>query len=136
MMKFLVAITSFFFLLVSCDHAVEDKLEGKWQLKTIEANGLIQSVDTVWYNFQTSLFSYQVYNAYNDRYVQNYGYKTLEDDTHLDLELVNYGRITAQQFVEQYTDWEAVTESFAIVKVSSKHLVLSRQGKTYTFRKY
>ena len=55
MMKNLIAITCFVVALVSCNK-VEHKLEGKWQLKTVEANGVVQTVDTVWYNFQTSLF--------------------------------------------------------------------------------
>ena len=53
MMKNLIAITCFVVALVSCNK-VEHKLEGKWQLKTVEANGVVQTVDTVWYNFQTS----------------------------------------------------------------------------------
>ena len=55
MMKNLIAITCFVVALVSCIK-VEHKLEGKWQLKTVEANGVVQTVDTVWYNFQPSLF--------------------------------------------------------------------------------
>ena len=38
MMKNLIAITCFVVALVSCNK-VEHKLEGKWQLKTVEANG-------------------------------------------------------------------------------------------------
>ena len=37
MMKNLIAITCFVVALVSCNK-VEHKLEGKWQLKTVEAN--------------------------------------------------------------------------------------------------
>ena len=88
MMKNLIAITCFVVALVSCNK-VEHKLEGKWQLKTVEANGVVQTVDTVWYNFQTSLFEYQLYDPAKDVYRTNFGYKTLEGDTRLDLELVN-----------------------------------------------
>ena len=45
MMKNLIAITCFVVALVSCNK-VEHKLEGKWQLKTVEANGVVQTVDT------------------------------------------------------------------------------------------
>ena len=86
MMKNLIAITCFVVALVSCNK-VEHKLEGKWQLKTVEANGVVQTVDTVWYNFQTSLFEYQLYDPAKDVYRTNFGYKTLEGDTRLDLEL-------------------------------------------------
>ena len=77
MMKNLIAITCFVVALVSCNK-VEHKLEGKWQLKTVEANGVVQTVDTVWYNFQTSLFEYQLYDPAKDVYRTNFGYKTLE----------------------------------------------------------
>ena len=80
MMKNLIAITCFVVALVSCNK-VEHKLEGKWQLKTVEANGVVQTVDTVWYNFQTSLFEYQLYDPAKDVYRTNFGYKTLEGDT-------------------------------------------------------
>lgn len=67
MMKNLIAITCFVVALVSCNK-VEHKLEGKWQLKTVEANGVVQTVDTVWYNLQTSLFEYQLYDPAKDVY--------------------------------------------------------------------
>mgnify|MGYP002226006844 CR=1 FL=1 len=70
MMKNLIAITCFVVALVSCNK-VEHKLEGKWQLKTVEANGVVQTVDTVWYNFQTSLFEYQLYDPAKDVYRTN-----------------------------------------------------------------
>ena len=41
MMKNLIAITCFVVALVSCNK-VEHKLEGKWQLKTVEANGVVR----------------------------------------------------------------------------------------------
>ena len=71
MMKNLIAITCFVVALVSCNK-VEHKLEGKWQLKTVEANGVVQTVDTVWYNFQTSLFEYQLYDPAKDVYRTNF----------------------------------------------------------------
>ena len=136
MMRYFWIIFSFLLLMASCGDGVEHHLEGKWQLRTVEENGVVHPVDTVWYNFQTSLFSYQVFDASANKHVQNYGYKTLEDDSRLELELVNYGRLTAQQFVERYTDWNSKKEFFHIQEISRKKLVLSRDGKTYVFRKY
>lgn len=43
MMKNLIAITCFVVALVSCNK-VEHKLEGKWQLKTVEANGVVKAI--------------------------------------------------------------------------------------------
>ena len=134
MMKNLIAITCFVVALVSCNK-VEHKLEGKWQLKTVEANGVVQTVDTVWYNFQTSLFEYQLYDPAKDVYRTNFGYKTLEGDTRLDLELVIYGGTPLEQFM-RYTDWTSPKQTFTIEQSSVTNLVMSCEGRTYTFKKF
>ena len=33
--------------LIACDNSLEHQLEGKWQLKSVEQNGQIETVDTV-----------------------------------------------------------------------------------------
>ena len=117
MMKNLIAITCFVVALVSCNK-VEHKLEGKWQLKTVEANGVVQTVDTVWYNFQTSLFEYQLYDPAKDVYRTNFGYKT-----------------SLEQFM-RYTDWTSPKQTFTIEQSSVTNLVMSCEGRTYTFKKF
>ncbi len=142
MVRSWIAIACFVVALVSCDKQ-EDKLEGKWQLKTVEANGEIQEVDTVWYNFQTSLFEYQFYDPtlVNDSlmgktaYPFNYGYNTWVGENELELELVDYGRIALSRFL-LYTDWDSSKRTFTIEKLSTNDLVLNGDGKTYTFRKF
>ena len=47
-------------LFVSCSKDTESKLFGKWQLQKVEASGDVQNVDTVYFNFELSLFIYQV----------------------------------------------------------------------------
>ena len=123
MMKNLIAITCFVVALVSCNK-VEHKLEG-----------VVQTVDTVWYNFQTSLFEYQLYDPAKDVYRTNFGYKTLEGDTRLDLELVNYGGTPLEQFM-RYTDWTSPKQTFTIEQSSVTNLVMSCEGRTYTFKKF
>lgn len=134
MMKKWMAVAGLAVALVSCDK-VERQLEGKWQLKTVEADGVVQKVDTVWYNFQTSLFEYQLYDPARNTYRTNFGYKELEGDTRLDLELVNYGSITAEEFL-RYTDWTSTKQTFTIEKSSATNLVMSCEGRTYTFKKF
>lgn len=133
MIKSLIAIACFSVALVSCDK-VEHNLEGKWQLKTVEAGGSVQTVDTVWYNFQTSLFEYQLYNPTADAYSYNFGYKTLEGDTKLELELVIEGN-PATSFL-RLTDWTSPKRTFTIDKSSATRLILSGDGKIYTFHKF
>ena len=120
--------------LIACGDSLEHHLEGKWQLKTMEQNGKIEIVDTVWYNFQNSLFEYQVYVPAIDSVRNMYGYKTLADDQHLELELVSYF-ITIKDFLP-LTDWSSPKRTFQIEKSTGSRLILSSEGKTYTFKKY
>ena len=43
-------------LMAACSNDTEHKLEGKWQLQQVEANGDVIQADTVFYNFQNILF--------------------------------------------------------------------------------
>ena len=133
MIKNLLSIACLAAALFSCDK-VEHKLEGKWQLRSVEENGATHKVDTVWYNFQTSLFQYQCYDAANDSYRGNYGYKTLKDDKTLELELVTYGT-PVEKFLP-YTDWNSAKRLFNIEKSSTTQLILSSEGKRYFFKKF
>lgn len=117
-------------LFVSCSKDTESKLFGKWQLQKVEASGNVQNVDTVYFNFEHSLFMYQVYVTEIDSFRHQYGYNTLEGEKTLLLELENNpGPLP-------YTDWNSSKQTYTIDKLESKQLILSREGKTYTFRKF
>lgn len=120
--------------LIACGDSLERHLEGKWQLKTVEQNGQVETVDTVWYNFQNSLFEYQIYVPAVDSVRNMYGYKTLADDRHLELELVSHF-ITIKDFLP-LTDWSSYKRTFQIEESTGSRLILSSEGKTYTFKKY
>ena len=123
----LFIVFAFFF---SCDDATTTNLSGKWQLKTVEKNGLEAVVDTVWYNFQSeSIFSIQIYEAQQDEYLAIIGMKTLKDNV-LSIELGSTVYI-------EYTDWDSIYRSFTIDKVNRKELILiSEEGYTYSFIKF
>ena len=132
--KRMIALCGSLLSLIACGDSLERQLEGKWQLKTVEQNGQIETVDTVWYNFQNSLFEYQVYVPAIDSVRNMYGYKTLVDDQHLELELVSYF-ITIKDFLP-ITDWSAPKRTFQIEESTGSRLTLSSEGKTYIFKKY
>lgn len=121
-------------LLAACSKDTDDKLEGKWQMQQMEADGNIQKVDTIFYNFQTSLFQYQIYNTHTNThtntYPYRYGFKTLKGDNELVLELE-----TDNNFLH-LTDWTTKERVFTIEKVTGKNLILSSEGKRYMFRKF
>ena len=80
-LRYLVLAVACLWGCAACSDDVADRLKGKWQLQTVEADGAAQRVDTVWYNFQSeSLFMYQIYQPATGRYVYTYGYKTQPDD--------------------------------------------------------
>ena len=70
-------------LFVSCSKDTESKLFGKWQLQKVEASGNVQNVDTVYFNFEHSLFMYQVYVTEIDSFRHQYGYNTLEGEKNI-----------------------------------------------------
>ena len=117
-----------------CDNSLEQQLEGKWQLKEVkQQEGQVERVDTVWYNFQTSLFEYQLYVPALDSMRNLYGYKTLLGADSLELELISYFN-TTQDFLP-LTDWSAPKRLFRIVEQRGDRLVLESDGKEYHFKK-
>lgn len=126
------AVALLFF--ASCSSDIGDRLEGKWQIQEIEADGRVQKVDTIYYNFQTSLFMYQIYRPSSDSYGHCYGFKMMETKNQVLLELTDYGTI-AKQFLAQ-TDWESTSRRFVVEEVTGKRLVLTDGGKRYTFRRF
>lgn len=121
-------------LWAACSKDTEHKLEGKWQLQQVEANGEIIQADTVFYNFQNILFMYQVYLAEFDSVSYQYGYSTVEDENAITLELSNTPRL-ATDFLSR-TDWNSKTRTFTIEKLNGKELILDSEGKRYLFRKF
>jgi hypothetical protein len=116
--------------LIACSKDIDDKLDGKWQMQQVETDGHVQQVDTIFYNFQTSLFQYQLYDSSTDTYPVRYGFKTVKGDNELLLQLE-----TSSDFLKQ-TDWASRERTFTIEKVTGKELILAGEGKRYTFRKF
>lgn len=129
-MRLLTMLFAALFVFISCSNDDDDKLEGKWQLRQVEENGLITPVDTVFYNFQNVLFMYQVYQPDTDGVRHCYGYKVIEEDKQLVLELE-----AGDKFLP-LTDWNDVKESFTIEKLSGNKMILNRANKRYIFRKF
>lgn len=118
---------------VSCSKDEETELDGKWQLQEIEQNGEVQYTDTVFYNFQNSLFMYQTYSPSEDVYRKSYGFKA-QDGNQLALELLSSPQSVAEFL--PFTDWTSAKRTFTIDKHERKKLILSSEGRTYTFRKF
>jgi hypothetical protein len=121
-------------LFASCTSDIGDRLDGKWQLQQIEAGGGVKKVDTIYYNFQTSLFMYQIYNPATDVFNHCYGFKVMETKNQVMLELTNYA-VSLNKFLPQ-TDWEAPTRRFIVEELTDKRLVMKGDDKRYIFRRF
>lgn len=122
-------------LLFSCKQDIETELDGKWLLReVVTVDGSVQKVDTVWYNFQNTLFMYQLYDAASDSHSHFYGFKNKGDEKHFQLEMKPYV-YTVNDFLEQ-SDWESGTREFTIDTKTYKRLILHSEGKEYRFDAY
>lgn len=121
-------------LLVSCSKSPEDRLWGKWQLREVVSPTGVEQVDTVWYNFQNSLFLFQVYRPQSDSMQYCYGYNTVTNETEIQLDLISNPKPVAQFL--PYTDWEDRQRTFRIDKLTGSELILSDEEQTYRFRKF
>ncbi len=129
--------------LVSCDkifldvEGAEADLQGKWQMN---------DADTVYYNFQKSLFQYQVYLE-KDSILSVFGYYTLRGDS-IDLELLAETRTINNKQTDHslnFLGWDTLPaptgqdtlfRSFRLEKLEKKALTLSYQSQNYTFHKF
>lgn len=123
-------------LLASCSDDDNKKIIGKWQLRTVEYEGEVTKVDTVWYNFQSDmLFMYQLYDAASDSYIVQYGYRKYLDDNNLEMKFSQGYPFIDDTFLP-YTDWKEMTRIFKILHIKGNKLILLSDDKTYTFRKF
>ena len=130
-MKKVVFLGLLIALFTACSNDLDHKIEGKWQLREVIQNGVTTPVDTVYYNFQNALFSYQIANGAPGTSTQVYGYKTEQKEgTELLLEL------TDLNFVQKRTDWEGLLNLFTVEEVTKTKLTLKSAGKTYQFKKF
>jgi hypothetical protein len=119
-----------FVLFMACDDVTTSDLVGKWQLKTVEKNGVEMAVDTVWYNFQSeSVFMLQVYVPQRDTCLSLYGMRR-------QLGNVLSIRLEFDEYIE-YSDWSGRSRSFTIDQLNKKRLTLcSEEGYHYSFIKF
>ena len=128
MQKFVILCCTLFF--IACDNVTFSPLVGKWQLKTVEKNGEITPVDTVWYNFQSlSIFSLQIYSPQKGNYSSYTGTRTQQEKI-VSITVANDG-------IVNYSDWNSTSRSFTIVRMNRQRLLLqSEEGYLYSFIKF
>lgn len=108
-------------------------LAGKWQLRQYQyADGTVQKVDSVFYNFQKGSFS--VIGLLNDggltTFFGNYSLKGDEISINLLPESVN------DRNYDAYVGWSDGKRIFKVEKLSYSSLRLEYEGTKSVFRKY
>jgi len=116
--------------LVACDDITDSQLPGKWHLKTVDKNGLVSKVDTIWYNFQSeSVFALQFYISHIDQYVTLYGMK-VQNKNNISIELIS------DAYLDEI-DWNSRNRTFTIETLNNKLLTLkSQEGYIYSFIRF
>jgi hypothetical protein len=132
--KFLPLLVLLLLWQAACSDGINDKLEGKWQLQQVETGGRKEKADTLFFNFQTSLFMYQIYHPGADTFSHCYGFKVMETTNQVKLELTGYS-ISLNKFLPQ-TDWTSPQRRYIIEQITDNRLVLNSEDKRYTFRKF
>ena len=129
MNKYCIILIAYVFF-VSCNDIPNSDLVGKWQLKTVEKNGVETSVDTVWYNFQSeSVFSVQVYVPQRDTVLVLLGMRTQKENV---VSVI----LESESYID-YSDWNSINRSFTIDKMNRKKMLLiSEEGYKYSFIKF
>lgn len=110
----------------------EDKLTNKWQLRRCEfPDGTIQTVDSVFYNFQKSSFS-AICLTQDGNYHTFFGNYSLQDDKISINLLPEY----EGELYDKYMGWENYERTFRVDELSSSTLRLDYEDIVYVFRKY
>ena len=146
-----------FLLLTSCESFKSYRLDGMWQLKTIEyEDGKIEPIDSVFYGFQREcVFSYievprrsfspfygyiieiskddkKIHIEMDKRWSNNYNdWKNNEPDKVLDY-------VNDFIYFLSFSGWSSANITFEIKKYDKSHLILSDpgNGKIFTFKKF
>ncbi|MDR1723676.1 MAG: hypothetical protein LBR84_07040 [Tannerella sp.] len=129
-MKRYIFVLAALILAIACNDISHSPLDGKWQLKTVEKNGVTTAVDTVWYNFQSSsVFSLQIYVLQWDSVLNLYGLKTQTDNV-IDINLIEEAYL-------DMIDWNGTNRRFTIDMIEGDKLkLLSAEGYNYSFIKF
>lgn len=127
-------------LFASCDYYKNYRLDGMWQLKTVQdSNGNESKVDTVYYSFQREVvFSFTVLESPQFAMYPVYGYMDMPSGNQVHI-LIN--NISDDDFIGRFlslSGWSAADITFDIKSYSNRNLILfdKGNGKTYTLIKF
>lgn len=136
--------------LLSCSKSMEKQLEGQFKLHTVlDTLGNITVVDTLFFNFQNTIFRCQWFDSKGKVISQPDGFYALADrslelrlvypyQTRDSLKIVSRNPIRYQvPIFPLFLDHDTLRKvRFELVELSSKSLVLREKAITYMFERY
>jgi hypothetical protein len=131
----------FMFGIFSCSDDIDHKINGQWQLKTIDENGVISQVDTVFYSFQRGMIFSFTTLVNPDSTSISYGYISFPAENELLISLDTTRNEDGYLYnvvgdFKELSGWDNLYNLFTIESIDNKNMVLSSDGKIYSFKKH
>jgi hypothetical protein len=118
----------------ACSDDIGSRIEGQWQLKTIEEDGIVSPVDTIFYSFMAGrVFSCTLLRN-PDEAGYWYGYIDALSDRQIQLSLDWNGYYAATGKVE--SEGGSQQRVFDILHLNGNYLTLFSDSITYSFKKH
>ncbi|MDR1122102.1 MAG: hypothetical protein LBM08_14480 [Dysgonamonadaceae bacterium] len=118
----------------ACSDDIGNRIEGQWQLKTIEENGIVSPVDTIFYSFMRErVFSCTLLLNPDESYIW-YGYIDALSDQQMQLSLDWNNYYTTTGKVE--SEGGSQQRIFDILHLGGNYLTLFSNDITYSFKKH
>ncbi|MDR2626841.1 MAG: lipocalin-like domain-containing protein [Dysgonamonadaceae bacterium] len=126
--------------LCACSDKIANRIEGQWQLKTIESNGIISQVDTVFYNFMGGRVFAYIALVNPSEGASCFGYVDELSDQQILINIDLGGDSLHFHHIRALSegDWDATRRIFDIQDIDGKYLTLHSHdnNKTYSFKKH
>ena len=124
-------------LLPACSDETKHRVSGQWQLKTINNQGVVSQVDTVFFSFQRgAVFALTVLEDAEKASV-SYGYLEAPSDEYLkvSLDAMRLSRRHAEAW--GWNESNQYEQIFMVEKLTGKELILSTDnGRVFHFNKH
>ena len=124
-------------LLPACSDEAKHRVSGQWQLKTIDNQGMVSQVDTVFFSFQRGAVFALTVLVDAENTIISYGYLEAPSDEYLkvSLDATNLHRIHANAW--GWNESNQYEQIFTVEKLTGKELILSTDdGRVFHFNKH
>jgi len=131
------------FSIYSCSDDTDSQINGQWQLRSVNDNGSVTNVDTLFYSFQRGklfVLTNLPLSVPGAAYL-SFGYVDFMTDNKFSISMDTtrnedgYFRIIEQDFLG-IAGWEYYVKEFTVESIDGKYMTLSSGQKVYSFKKH